>query len=219
MAERDWLRTVRQSVPQLARVLRHLGPTWELDRVDRLDPAFCATHGVRGLIWDVDGTLTTYHGREIEAGIRPAVLRLLEAPELRHVILSNCGEARFVELGGIIPGVPVLKAYRSADGVVRRCLLGGVERWDGGGPAPDLVPIRKPSAELVTFALDELGVAPAEAVMVGDQYWTDVAGAGMAGVRSVKLPTLAPATFPQTLRVLQRFERVLHRAVGGRPGG
>lgn len=204
----------------MAVVVRHLQPTFALDGLGRLDPAFCAVHGVRGLIWDVDGTLTSYHGGGIAPGIRPAVDALFRAPGLRHVILSNCGEARFLELGKIFPSVPVLKAYASGSGLIRRRLVGGRNVWTPDGPREGAVPLRKPSAALVEFALDELGVPAAAALMVGDQYWTDVAGAGMAGVRSVKLPTLERGTFPRTLRVFQRVEAVLSRVVSaGRNDG
>jgi predicted HAD superfamily phosphohydrolase YqeG len=50
--------------------------------------------------------------------------------------------------------------------------------------------------------------------MVGDQYWTDVAGANMAGVRSIRVPPVEPGTFPTTLRVLQSVEQRLRRWIG-----
>lgn len=214
MTERDWWRTARQSLPRLAVIVRHLRPTFTLEGLESLDPAFCAQHGVRGLIWDVDGTLTSYHGSETSRAIRPAVDALFQAPGLRHVILSNCGEARFLELGGMFPAVPVLKAYGTGSGLIRRRLLAGRDEWMPEGPREGAVPIRKPSAELVEFALAELGVPAAGALMVGDQYWTDVAGARMAGVRSVKLPTLERGTFPRALRVLQGLEGALSRLTG-----
>ena len=72
-------------------------------------------------------------------------------------------------------------------------------------------------------ALEELGVAdrPAAALMVGDQYFTDIASANLAGVRSVKVPTLHRASFPAPVRWSQRLEAVLYRLKYGlpRPGG
>jgi predicted HAD superfamily phosphohydrolase YqeG len=53
--------------------------------------------------------------------------------------------------------------------------------------------------------------------MVGDQYLTDIAGAGMAGVRSIKIDAIAPSTFPMSLRAAQRAERVLYSLRHGRP--
>jgi predicted HAD superfamily phosphohydrolase YqeG len=47
--------------------------------------------------------------------------------------------------------------------------------------------------------------------MVGDQYWTDVAGANLGGIRSIRVPPIEPHTFPKTLRVLQAVEQRLRK--------
>jgi FMN phosphatase YigB (HAD superfamily) len=47
------------------------------------------------------------------------------------------------------------------------------------------VGVRKPRAELFAAALDALGVAPAEAIHVGDDLRADVAGAAALGLRTV----------------------------------
>jgi FMN phosphatase YigB (HAD superfamily) len=73
--------------------------------------------------------------------------------------------------------------------------------------------LRKPDARIMRFAVEQLGV-PAEAVlMVGDQYWTDVAGAGLAGLRSAKVPTAGQSTFPPAIRAFQRIERWVRHMV------
>ena len=121
----------------------------------------------------------------------------------------------------------MLKLYRAAGGLsVMRRLERGEERWIAGTgdaradvarPAGPLAPIKKPSAELVSLALAELGVAsPTGALMVGDQYFTDIAGANLAGIRSAKVPTHAPETFPRVIRTFQRVERTLYRLLHGR---
>jgi len=51
--------------------------------------------------------------------------------------------------------------------------------------------------------------------MVGDQYLTDVAGANLGGVRSIKLPTLAPGTFRRSVRLGQVVEILLYALVHG----
>lgn len=50
-----------------------------------------------------------------------------------------------------------------------------------------VVGIEKPHPGIFEQALDALGVAPAEAIHVGDTGWADVAGARAAGVRPVHL--------------------------------
>ncbi|MCA9722385.1 MAG: HAD hydrolase-like protein, partial [Gemmatimonadetes bacterium] len=54
-------------------------------------------------------------------------------------------------------------------------------------------------------------------VMVGDQYLTDIAGANLAGARSIKLAAIAPETLPPGIRAGQRVERLLYRLLHGRP--
>lgn len=208
-----WVLTIRQTAPVAFRIARKLAPTYELAGVTEIDEHFLESHAIRGLIWDVDGTLTPYHA----PAPTPEVLRHLERldrlPWLRQVILSNCGEERYAELGEIFPGLEILKVYESAGGRVFRRLLRGQEIWEGAAGSQHLRPLRKPSAALVEYAVRRLEVEAAEAAMVGDQYWTDVAGANLAGVRSVKVPQLEPGSFPAIMRAFQRLESVLRRLV------
>jgi predicted HAD superfamily phosphohydrolase YqeG len=51
--------------------------------------------------------------------------------------------------------------------------------------------------------------------MIGDQYLTDVAGANLGGVRSIKLPTLARETFRPSVRFSQSLERGLYTVLYG----
>lgn len=82
-----------------------------------------------------------------------------------------------------------------------------------------LGPIRKPSRRLVRAALEWLKVEdrPEAALMVGDQYFTDIASANLAGIRSLKVATLHRASFPRPVRVSQRLEGLLYRLRYGRP--
>lgn len=227
----DWLGTVRQAVPDLLRILPRLRPTLELESVAALDEAVLRDLGVTAVIWDVDGTLMENHGRRVSADVAPQVHALFEAPGLRHAILSNSGERRFQELGRIFPGVPVLRAYATPGGTAFRRLLRGTDAWRGPGEergppraarscehagVEPLRVIKKPSALLVDYALAELGVNRREAVLVGDQYFTDVAGANLAGVRSIKVRTIGRGRFPLPVRVLQRLEDLLVRIFYGR---
>ena len=50
-------------------------------------------------------------------------------------------------------------------------------------------------------------------VMVGDQYTTDIAGANLAGIRSIKVATIARHSFPFPVRLLQTMEDMLVRAL------
>jgi hypothetical protein len=121
----------------------------------------------------------------------------------------------------IFPEVPVLKVYRTIDGLLGRRLFRGVETWfpelggatdatvDPGTAA--LVPIRKPNADVIRFAVDQLGLEPGAALMVGDQYWTDVAGANLGGIRSARVPVVGRSTFPAPIRLFQQLDRWMRR--------
>lgn len=207
----DWVQTVRQSIPRLRAILRHLAPTHELESLARLDGAFLRQHGIRGLIWDVDGTLTHYHALELAPEVAAHARRLFAMAELRHAIVSNSDELRYRELGRIFPDIPILKQYEREGSRVGRRLLRGEDSL-AGGPAGRAV--RKPDAELMRFAAATLGLEPHQVAMVGDQYWTDVAGANLGGLQSIHVPTVGRRTFPLAIRVMQRFEVWVRRILG-----
>ena len=221
-APSDWYITTRQALPQFFKLVSKLKPTFHLPDVTALDSGFVAAHQIAALLWDVDGTLMPHHHMVVAPEFE-ATLRNLEA-RVPQAILSNCGEVRFHELGGIFPALPVLKAYRTVDRTtVLRVLLQGNEQWSAGAaaqrrpiakPTEALTPLKKPSAELIEFALDQLGAPPRERVfMVGDQYFTDIAGANLAGIGSIKVPTFQPKSFPFPVRSFQLFERAVYRLV------
>jgi HAD superfamily phosphatase (TIGR01668 family) len=219
-APSDWITTTRQALPRFFKLVSKLKPTIHLPDVRAIDEKFLAEHQVEALIWDVDGTLMAHHYMTVAPEFQSTLNRIAERSDVKQVILSNCGETRFVELGRIFPEMAVLKAYRSGGEVLLRTLLGGVERWtDQNGtslsrPAEALEPLKKPSAELIEFALAHAGQPPRERVfMVGDQYFTDIAGANLAGIRSIKVPTLARASFPFAVRSFQRIESALYRVL------
>lgn len=212
----DWLATVVQGGPELAKLRRHMLPTLHLDSVAALDLAFLQSLGVSAVIWDVDGTLMRRHGRSVAPELADAFARLCSDHSLRHAILSNCGEQRFVDLAAIFPSIPILRVYAGDFGLVVRRRLGGDERWtDGSGNVTHVRTghvLRKPSVAMVRIALAELGcTVPLTALMVGDQYLTDVAPANIAGVRTVKVRTIDPHSFPATVRALQWAERMLYK--------
>lgn len=224
-----WMQTARRLLPRLAGMSRRIRPTFHLDSVNGLSAAGLRDLGVEAVLWDVDGTLMAHHAGRVDPVLAAGFEELLRAPGLRHAIVSNCQEARFAELGEIFPAIPVLLGYETGAGAAFRVRRGPRESWRGPGAAAasatgdgtpgDLRPIRKPSRRLVRAALAELGVAdrPVAALMVGDQYFTDIASANLAGVRSVKVPTLHRASFPAPVRWSQRLEAALYRLKHGRP--
>ncbi|MEQ1692880.1 MAG: HAD hydrolase-like protein [Gemmatimonas sp.] len=206
--------TLRQTAPHLGLVLRHMKPTWHVNALGSITPAFLALHGIRGIIWDVDGTLTAYHDARVARTSESALHVLLSNPTLRHVIVSNSPESRFAALGTMLPSVPALRVYALGRALHVRTLLGAVDSM-----APDTLAVllnggayalRKPNAALVRSALQLLGCGASQAVMIGDQYLTDIAGAGMTNVRSIKVATIVPSSFPLSIRSAQVVEHALY---------
>lgn len=214
--------TFVQVAPRLASLVRRMRPTWHLPVLSAVTPEFLRAHGVRGLIWDVDGVLTGDRQPALRPESAAPFRALLAEPGLRSVVLSNASEERFRQLGGMFPDVPILRGYALRGAVLHRVLHRGADSWTDDELAARLAQgahvIRKPSAELVDFALETLECAGSEVVMIGDQYLTDVAGANLGGVRSVKLPTLAPGTFRRAVRVGQVVEGLLYALVHGGAG-
>ena len=213
--------TFVQVAPRLASLVGQMRPTWRVRSLAEVTPSFLRANGVRGLIWDVDGTLCGDGRRELIHESAGPFEALLADEGLRHAILSNASEERFLQLGEMFPTLPILRGYALRGELLFRKIARGTDCWTREELAARLAAgahaVRKPNAELIELALRELACAKDEAVMIGDQYLTDVAGANLAGVRSIKLPTLAPETFRRTVRLGQIAENVVYAlAHGGR---
>jgi predicted HAD superfamily phosphohydrolase YqeG len=219
MPRDDLLSTLRQTIPRLWRLRNYLEPTFHLDTVAAIDAAFLQRHGVRAVLWDVDGTVMSFHGGDVDPAF-PHVRDLFRDGPGRHAILSNCHESRFEELGRMFPEVPIVRAYSTANGPIFRVKQQGSdthtshevsELLNAGGRQ-----IRKPSGELVDYCMQLLGEKdPNSVLMVGDQYLTDVASANLAGIRSAKVRTFRRDTFPRAIRFSQSLEAMLYRAMNG----
>ena len=212
--------TFFQTLPKLPAVLKRMRPTWHLDSLGDVDDAFLGAHGIHALVWDVDGTLTGDRQATIDPRANAAFRALMAMPDLKHVVLSNAGEARYVELGSVLPELTILRAYTKGEQILYRKRKGASDTWTPEKVERELAEgakvIRKPNKVLVDFALDHLQLPAASVVMVGDQYMTDVAGANMGGIRSIKLPTLARETFRTSVRFSQRLELAIYALLYGR---
>lgn len=213
--------TAIQVLPRLKQVVEQMRPTWHLCSLRDLDAAFVARHQIGALVWDVDGTLTVHHAQEVAPHCREAFQVLRQLPRLRHAILSNASEPRFRDLSGIFPGIPIYKGYQVDGALTLRTRLDNSDSWNPDEVEARLqdgvIPVRKPSGELVEKVIEALALPAAQVVMVGDQYLTDVAGAGLAGIRSIKLPSFGRADFPLLVQLSQRAEQILYRLKYGAP--
>jgi hypothetical protein len=73
----------------------------------------------------------------------------------------------------------------------------------------------KPLTRAFTRALARLGTPAASTAMVGDQLFTDVLGANLAGLVSILVRPLSPGKLPHT-RMVRHLERMILR--GGERG-
>ncbi len=196
-------------------------PTWQVGSLAEVDAAFIRANGIRGLVWDVDGTLTGDRRPALDERAAGPFRALSSLEGLRHVVLSNAGEARYKELGTMFPDMPILRAYTRGDEVLYRRLQGTDDSWTADELERQLAAgtrvIRKPNAILVDYAARELGLPKSDIAMIGDQYLTDIAGANLGGVRSIRLPTLAPESFRASVKLSQRLELAIFALLyGGR---
>jgi predicted HAD superfamily phosphohydrolase YqeG len=220
-----WWRTALRIGPRFFSIVRRLRPTFHLAGADAIDADFVVENQIRGLIWDVDGTLMGHHRSGLDPSLTSTVGALFELESVRHAIVSNCEEDRYRELCGIFPRIPILIGYETPEGPVFRVRRGEEEtldRAEGDEAVAGLDPawrlLRKPSGELVQRAMQALGRLPErDVLMVGDQYFTDIASANLAGIRSAKVPPLDPASFPLTVRLGHRIEPLLYRVFYGAP--
>jgi HAD superfamily phosphatase (TIGR01668 family) len=213
--------TLFQILPRLATVVRQMRPTWHLAALADVTPQFLERHGIRGCVWDVDGTLTGDRRQALAPQAAGPFAMLLGRAGVSHVVLSNASEERYRQLGALFPEMPILRAYRRGAETRFRRLKGVHDSWTAADLETALADgfhvIRKPDARLVEYALTELKLTKADVVMLGDQYMTDVAGANLGGVRSIKLPTIEGPTFRRVVRFSQRLEWMIYFLVYGMP--
>jgi histidinol-phosphate phosphatase family protein len=172
----------------------------------------------RAVLFDRDGTLVVdvpYNGdpgRVVAmAGAREAVGRLRGAGVATAVVSNQSGVAR-----GLIRGEQVAAVNRRVEE-----LVGPVGPWFVCPHGPgDGCGCRKPAPGLIEAAAGELGVDPADCVVVGD-IGSDMEAARAAGARAVLVPTertrreeveAAPAVAPDLIAAV---ELLLGPAEGG----
>ena len=217
---RDYLSTLRQTIPQFRRVVNNLRPTYRLPDASHVTAEFLEREGIEVLVWDVDGTLMAYHALDVDPAFRDRIRSLFQTGPTRHAILSNCDEHRFNELKGIFPEVPLYRGYDTGNGPVLRVSMGSSDSHTGEEVGQLMADqgrqIRKPRGALLQMIAAAVGAAPANVGMIGDQYFTDIATANLAGARSIKVPTLRRETFPASLRASQALEALVFRLRNGR---
>ena len=125
------------------------------DRAADITPEFLRENGIRGLLLDIDNTLTLYHGPNLYSPREKAWLDAMKQSGIRMMLLSN----------NLDPGR--LDAFSRLVGV------------------PNLGNARKPLPCGARRAVRRMGLELFEVAVVGDQILTDVAAAHNAGCRAI----------------------------------
>ncbi|MCP2263061.1 HAD-IIIA family hydrolase [Promicromonospora thailandica] len=141
---------------------------------------------VRAVLFDRDGTLV----RDVPYNGDPDAVEPL--PGARRVLDGFRADGLFVGVvsnqSGIGRGMLTGAQVDAVDRRIRR-LLGRFDTWQRCPHAPEQgCSCRKPEPGLVLRAADDLGVLPAECLVVGD-IGSDVGAAVAAGARTVLVPT------------------------------
>lgn len=143
---------------------------------------------------DVAGVLLDVDETLVPAGV--------EEPDASTIAWVEAARARGVRVAGVSNGAPG-RVARVADRI--------------GIPATSLA--GKPWPGAFRRAVRRLGLPPHRVAMVGDQWFTDVLGAHLAGLRTVQVAPLSDGGLPHT-RLLRRLERRWARPpTVGREGG
>lgn len=133
--------------------------------------------GAKGLILDIDNTLTLHGSQTVPPPVR-GWLEQRRAEGMRMTVISNNDAARVAPFAGAI-GLPY-----SAKG--NKPLPGGFKR-----------------------AAAQMTLSPGDCVVIGDQIFTDILGANLAGMRSVLLMPLAPEEHEPFIAFKRKLEKPL----------
>lgn len=213
-------------------LFRALAPNYYVRSLDEI-PQILEEKGIEGIIWDVDNTLTAYHGHEFGGDEKKVFDRLGDYP---RVILSNSGEARYFELGQLFPTTPVLRMYQDIHNLGRvyyRRLYRKREGWaTENGPTIQFGEvdaaerdiqdveslqtgyrvIKKPDPRVIAYAQNVLGIEdPPKVAVIGDRMFTDVLGGNLAGCFTIQVyPLLYPQSEPKYLKPIRWMEKAVH---------
>jgi putative hydrolase of the HAD superfamily len=181
----------------VASVLRAAGGEIALDDVRRAHYACTADMDARGdADWLHYNRLLVRRAGVPERNFDDAVaavraLYLAPAASLWNVVADGVAE-QVAQLHATGVAVAVVS---NADGTVESLLRKSGLAFDIVIDSA-VVGYAKPQPEIFGFALEKLGVAPADAVHVGDTAWADVVGARAAGVRPLHLDPFGDCPYP-----------------------
>ncbi|MDQ2985460.1 MAG: YqeG family HAD IIIA-type phosphatase [Armatimonadota bacterium] len=166
----------------MAPFLRRFCPDFMVKRIRDVDPNDLVLLGIKGVLLDLDNTLLPWKSHEIPVETTDWISKC-KAAGLKLCLVSNTRNlARLRDMAETMQ-------------------------------LPAVAPAKmKPSRMGFVQALEILGVVPGEAVMIGDQMFTDVWGGNRAGIRTIWVERMADREFFGT-KFSRMIERLLSRFI------
>jgi uncharacterized protein len=158
-----------------------------LRRVSELELSWLQKRGIRGIVSDLDNTLAAWHGDEIPEDIL-AWLESIKAAKISVCLCSNTRRpARLARIAETL----------------------GIHHVPGNAGKPGKAGVLK--------ALERMLVLPNEALMVGDQLFTDMVAGNRVGLTTVLVNPLADKEFIGTKLISRTAEKFILRGERARP--
>jgi uncharacterized protein len=167
--------------------MKNLTPTKLVRHIIELDIAWLRERNVRSVLCDVDNTLVPWHSEEILPEVMLWVQRV-RAAGMQICLVSNTRNPERLE--------------RLADRM-------GILFVPGNSGKPGKYGYLK--------ALELTNSKPEEAVMIGDQLFTDVFGANRLGIASVLVNPMSSKEFIGTKLISRTLEKLILRGERARP--
>lgn len=172
----------------MRRVLEYLAPSTLLpdeyaESPRELDPDQLEQEGYRGVIIDLDQTLTPYHENSVDARLEDWYDDVVDRFDV--CVLSNHA------------GLDARKRGREMEAYLRAPVV-AIER-------------KKPSRDAFFAALGEIDTAVEETVVIGDLPFTDIAGANRYGFDTVQVSPV-DGSDPWPIRAFRSAGLLLQRA-------
>lgn len=136
-------------------------PTYALKKITDITPSALKKRGIKALILDVDNTLTTHNNPTPAEGV-PGWIEEMKSAGIKLIIVSNNNTER------VTPFAEMLGLHFVPN---------------GAKPLP--IGFKRAAAELRAAGVPKNRIAA-----VGDQIFTDILGANLAGIRSIFVYTI-----------------------------
>ena len=156
-------------------------------RISELELEWLRERGIRGIVSDLDNTLAPWHGDDIPDDIG-AWLERVKSAKIGVCLCSNTRRpARLARIAEAL----------------------GIHHVPGNAGKPGTTGVFK--------ALELMAVLPNEAVMAGDQLFTDMVAGNRAGLITVLVNPLSTKEFIGTQLVSRNAEKLILRGERARP--